>query len=178
MRNFDMDSDLKEGAPVNLFLLDGLESDHLGMFDVDLGLYFSYPFSRHFQIGSKLLVGRRINANFKLNSICRINPQIFDRGIVSEEVYNQFYKEDIDYYMNQDGISRDELLNSSFVDDDFLNIRKSATYKVGTGVSFTYRYKEDAALRLYCDYDFASPRLTYDLKNSWTNEEGNRNAHA
>lgn len=26
--------------------------------------------------------------------------------------------------MNQDGISRDELLNSSFVDDDFLNIRK------------------------------------------------------
>lgn len=178
MRNFDMDSDLKEDAPVNLFLLDGLESDHLGMFDVDLGLYFSYPFSRHFQIGSKLLVGRRINANFKLNSICRINPQIFDRGIVSEEVYNQFYKEDIDYYMNQDGISRDELLNSSFVDDDFLNIRKSATYKVGTGVSFTYRYKEDAALRLYCDYDFASPRLTYDLKNSWTNEEGNRNAHS
>ena len=71
-----------------------------------------------------------------MNSICRINPQIFDRGIVSEEVYNQFYKEDIDYYMNQDGISRDELLNSSFVDDDFLNIRKSATYKVGTGVSF------------------------------------------
>lgn len=178
MRNFDMDSDLKEGAPVNMFLLDGLESDHLGMFDVDLGLYFSYPFSRHFQIGSKLLVGRRINANFKLNSICRINPQIFDRGIVSEEVYNQFYKEDIDYYMNQDGISRDELLNSSFVDDDFLNIRKSATYKVGTGVSFTYRYKEDAALRLYCDYDFASPRLTYDLKNSWTDEEGNRNAHS
>ena len=178
MRNFDMDSDLKEGTPVNTFLLDGLESDHLGMFDVDLGLYFSYPFSRHFQIGSKLLVGRRINANFKLNSICRINPQIFDRGIVSEEVYNQFYKEDIDYYMNQDGISRDELLNSSFVDDDFLNIRKSATYKVGTGVSFTYRYKEDAALRLYCDYDFASPRLTYDLKNSWTNEEGNRNAHS
>ena len=178
MRNFDMDSDLKEGAPVNLFLLDGLESDHLGMFDVDLGLYFSYPFSRHFQIGSKLLVGRRINANFKLNSICRINPQIFDRGIVSEEVYNQFYKEDIDYYMNQDGISRDELLNSSFVDDDFLNIRKSATYKIGTGVSFTYRYKEDAALRLYCDYDFASPRLTYDLKNSWTDEEGNRNAHS
>ena len=92
-----------------------------------------------------------------MNSICRINPQIFDRGIVSEEVYNQFYKEDIDYYMNQDGISRDELLNSSFVDDDFLNIRKSATYKVGTGVSFTYRYKEDAALRLYCDYDFALP---------------------
>ena len=178
MRNFDMDSDLKEDAPVNLFLLDGLESDHLGMFDVDLGLYFSYPFSRHFQIGSKLLVGRRINANFKLNSICRINPQIFGRGIVSEEVYNQFYKEDIDYYMNQDGISRDELLNSSFVDDDFLNIRKSATYKVGTGVSFTYRYKEDAALRLYCDYDFASPRLTYDLKNSWTDEEGNRNAHS
>ncbi len=178
MRNFDMDSDLKEDAPVNLFLLDGLESDHLGMFDVDLGLYFSYPFSRHFQIGSKLLVGRRINANFKLNSICRINPQIFGRGIVSKEVYNQFYKEDIDYYMNQDGISRDELLNSSFVDDDFLNIRKSVTYKVGTGVSFTYRYKEDAALRLYCDYDFASPRLTYDLKNSWTNEEGNRNAHA
>jgi len=44
--------------------------------------------------------------------------------------------------------------------------------------SFTYRYKEDAALRLYCDYDFASPRLTYDLKNSWTNEEGNRNAHS
>ena len=101
-----------------------------------------------------------MNAYFKLNSICRINPQIFDRGIVSEAAYNQFYKEDVEYYMQQEDISRDELLNCSFVDDDFLSIRKSSTYKIGTGISFTYRYKEDAAFRLYCDYDFASPRLT------------------
>lgn len=178
MKNFDMNNDLQEGAPVNMFLLDGLESDHLGMLDVDLGIYFSYPLSRHFQIGSKLLVGRRLNADFKLNSVCRINPQIFDRGIVSTEAYNQYYKADVDYYMQQEGITRDELLNSSFVDDDFLSIRKSSTYKVGTGISFTYRYKEDAAFRLYCDYDFASPRLTYDLKNSWVDEAGNRNAHS
>ena len=178
MKNFDMDNDLQEGAPVNMFLLDGLESDHLGMLDVDLGIYFSYPLSRHFQIGSKLLVGRRLNADFKLNSVCRINPQIFDRAIVSTEAYNQYYKADVDYYMQQERITRDELLNSSFVDDDFLSIHKSSTYKVGTGISFTYRYKEDAAFRLYCDYDFASPRLTYDLKNSWVDEAGNRNAHS
>lgn len=81
MKNFDMDNDLQEGAPVNMFLLDGLESDHLGMLDVDLGIYFSYPLSRHFQIGSKLLVGRRLNADFKLNSVCRINPQILTEAL-------------------------------------------------------------------------------------------------
>lgn len=46
-----------------MYLLDGLESDHLGMCDIDLGLYFSYPLSSRFLIGSKLLAGRRTNAN-------------------------------------------------------------------------------------------------------------------
>lgn len=64
------------------------------------------------------------------------------------------------------------------MDEEFLHIRKSSTFKLGTGVSLTYRYKEDAALRLYCDYDFASPRLTYDLKNTWVDEEGNREARS
>ena len=172
--HFDMDGDLQEGAPVNMFLLEGLESDHLGMFDMDLGLYASYPFSPHFQLGGKLMVGRRTNTDFSLNSVCRINPQIFDRTIVSEKVYDQFYKEDVEYYMKQEGVTRNELLENYYVDDDFLNIRRSSTWKVGTGASLTYRYKENAAFRLYCDYDFASPRLVYDLKNSWVDEEGGR----
>lgn len=175
---FDMDSDRKEGAPVNMFLLDGLESDHLGFCDIDLGAYFSYPFNRHFQLGGKLLVGRRLNADFTLNSLSRINPAIFDRQQVSQETYNRFYKEDVEYYLQQEGLTTHELLHSTFVDEDFLHIRKSSTFKIGTGVSLTYRYKEDAALRLYCDYDFASPRLTYDLKNSWADEKGNCEVHS
>lgn len=171
---FDMDGDRYQGAPVNMFLLDGLESDHLGMFDMDLGVYGSYPVSRHFLIGSKLLIGRRMNANFSLNSVCRINPQIFDRRIVSEEAYKQFYQEDVTYYMQQEDLTHEDLLQNQYVDDDFLSIRKSSTWKIGTGISLTYRYKEDAAFRLFCDYDFASPRLTYDLKNTWTDEEGKR----
>lgn len=173
-KNFDLDSDLKEGAPVNMFLLDGLESDHWGMCDIDLGLYLSYPFNRHFQLGGKLLAGRRINADFSLNSISRINPDIFDRRKVTPEAYEQFYKEDVNYYIQQEGLTKDELLHSTFIDEEFLHIRKSSTFKLGTGLSFTYRYKEDAALRLYCDYDFAAPRLTYELKNSWIDENGNR----
>lgn len=169
-----MDGDRYQGAPVNMFLLDGLESDHLGMFDMDLGVYGSYPVSRHFLIGSKLLIGRKMNANFSLNSVCRINPQIFDRRIVSEEAYKQFYQEDVTYYMQQEDLTREDLLQNQYVDDDFLSIRKSSTWKIGTGISLTYRYKEDAAFRLFCDYDFASPRLTYDLKNTWTDEEGKR----
>lgn len=177
-QHFDMDGDRQQGAPVNLFLLDGLESDHLGMLDMDLGIYGSYPLSRHFLVGGKLLAGRRMNANFSLNSICRINPQIFDRRIVSEGAYRQFYQEDVNYYMQQEGLTREELLQNQYVDDDFLSIRKSSTWKVGTGISLTYRYKEDAAFRLYCDYDFASPRLTYDLKNTWANENGERDSRS
>lgn len=177
-RHFDLDNDLQEGAPVNMFLLDGLESDHLGFCDIDLGVYFSYPLSRHFQLGSKLLVGRRMNADFSLNSLSRINPDIFNRQKVSQEAYNRFYKEDVEYYLQQEGLTTHELLHSTFVDEEFLHIRKSSTFKLGTGVSLTYRYKENAALRLYCDYDFASPRLTYDLKNSWVDEEGNREARS
>ena len=178
LKNFDLDSDLQAGAPVNMFLLEGLESDHLGMLDIDLGVYFSYPLSRHFQIGSKLLMGCRRTANFSLNSLSRINPQIFDRQIVSEEAYKKFYKEDVDFYLQQEQISQAELLNSTFADEEFLRIRRSSTYKIGTGFSFTYRYKEDAALRLYCDYDFAAPRLTYELNNSWVNEDGTRQTHS
>ncbi|WP_455657741.1 phosphatase PAP2 family protein [Phocaeicola sp.] len=173
-KRFDLDNDLKEGAPVNMYLLDGLESDHLGMCDIDLGLYFSYPLSSRFLIGSKLLVGRRTNANFTLNSISRINPAIFDRQKVSQEAYDQFYKADVDYYIQQEGLSIQEMLQSTFIDEEFLHIRKSSTFKLGTGLSLAYRYKENAALRLYCDYDFASPRLTYDLKNSWADEDGYR----
>lgn len=173
-KHFDLDNDLKEGAPVNMYLLDGLESDHLGMCDIDLGLYFSYPLSSRFLIGSKLLAGRRTNANFTLNSISRINPAIFDRQKVSQEAYDQFYKADVDYYIQQEGLSVQEMLQSTFIDEEFLHIRKSSTFKLGTGLSLAYRYKENAALRLYCDYDFASPRLTYDLKNSWADEDGNR----
>ena len=173
-KHFDLDNDLKEGAPVNMYLLDGLESDHLGMCDIDLGLYFSYPLSSRFLIGSKLLAGRRTNANFTLNSISRINPAIFDRQKVSQEAYDQFYKADVDYYIQQEGLSVQEMLQGTFIDEEFLHIRKSSTFKLGTGLSLAYRYKENAALRLYCDYDFASPRLTYDLKNSWADEDGNR----
>lgn len=140
-----------------MYLLDGLESDHLGMCDIDLGLYFSYPLSNRFLIGSKLLAGRRTNANFTLNSISRINPAIFDRQKVSQEAYDQFYKADVDYYIQQEGLSIQEMLQSTFIDEEFLHIRKSSTFKLGTGLSLAYRYKENAALRLYCDYDFASP---------------------
>lgn len=173
-KHFDLDNDLQEGAPVNMFLLDGLESDHLGICDIDLGLYFSYPLNKHFQLGGKLLAGRRINADFTLNSLSRINPDIFDRQKVGQTAYEQFYKEDVDYYLQEEGLTKDELLHGSFVDEEFLHIRKSSTFKLGTGLSLTYRYKENAALRLYCDYDFAAPRLTYDLKNSWADEDGNR----
>lgn len=178
MARFDMDSDLQEGAPVNLFLLDGLSSDHLGIFDVDLGLYLSYPLTNRMQIGTKLLLGRRLTANFNLNSISRMNPQIFDRKIVSEDAYNKFYKEDVEYYKGQSGLSQEELLRGYYEDDDFLTIRKSFTRKIGTGLSLSYRYKEDAAFRLYCDYDFAAPKLKYDLKNSWINEDGIRSAQS
>lgn len=171
---FDLDNDLKEGAPVNMYLLENLESDHLGMCDIDLGLYFSYPLSTRFLVGSKLLAGRRTNANFTLNSMSRINPAIFDRQKVSQEAYDQFYKADVDYYIQQEDLSVQEMLQSTFIDEEFLHIRKSSTFKLGTGLSLAYRYKENAALRLYCDYDFASPRLTYDLKNSWADEDGNR----
>lgn len=174
LSRFDMDGDRQEGAPVNMFQLKELESDHLGLFDMDLGVYLSYPFSWHWQAGAKLLAGRRLTADFSLNSVCRINPQIFDRTLVNEATYNRYYRDDVEYYKQTEGLSAYELLQEEFVDDDFLRIRKSRAWKAGTGIWLNYRYKKDAALRLYADYDFAAPRLTYDLRNSWTDEEGRR----
>lgn len=174
MKNFDMDNDRKEGAPVNMFLLNGLESDHLGFLDLDFGVYLSYPIGKNFLIGSKILAGKRINADFSLNSVCRINPEIFDRQKVSEADYKRFYQDDINYYKETEQLTVKELLNEDFVDEEFLHIRRSTAFKLGTGVSLTWRYKQDAAFRLYCDYDYASPRLTYDLNNSWIDEAGNQ----
>lgn len=174
LKRFDMDGDRKEGAPTNLFLLNGLGSDHLGIFDVDLGVYLSYPLSRRMLVGTKVLMGRRLTADFSLNSVCRINPQIFDRNRVSEADYNRYYRDDVEYYLRQEGLTAADLREAEFVDEEFLKIRKSSVHKVGTGVWLTYRYKKNAAFRLYADYDFAAPRLTYELKNSWTDEQGER----
>ena len=106
-----------------------------------------------------------------------VATDIAARGIDIEgitHVYNYDVPRDVDYYIQQEGLSIQEMLQSTFIDEEFLHIRKSSTFKLGTGLSLAYRYKENAALRLYCDYDFASPRLTYDLKNSWADEDGNR----
>ncbi len=122
MQNFYIDSDRKEGAPVNMFLLNGLESDHLGFLDLYFGVYLSYPVGKNFLIGSKILTGKRINANFSLNSVCCINPEIFDRQKVSEEDYVRFYQHDINHYQEAVHLSVQDLLDGNF-DEQFLHIR-------------------------------------------------------
>lgn len=171
---FDLDSDRLNGAPVNMFLFHGLESDHLGICDTDLGVYFSLPFGQRFRAVTKCLIGRRWNAGFSLNSISSINPEIFDRTKVSESEYQKYYREDVEYYMAQENITdRRTLLATEFVDEEFLNIRRGSTFKAGTGISLHYQYKDNAAFKIFCDYDYSNLKLTYEFNNSWADEHGN-----
>ena len=116
-----------------------IESDHITEFAGDAGVYFSLPLSSRFAIGSKLLVGQSI-----MDDLDVTGSMAGKRLNLSESEDKLFDKtdEDVSY------------------DWDFINVHASNSIKFGTGLSFTYAYKNSFSWRLFCDYDYCKKTYT------------------
>ena len=124
-----------------------IKSDHLTEFAADLGLYFNLPLNDHFALGSKLLVGRSVMQEVDLNATASGGRRLWDFDEVDDE---NFSMSDI------------KLLSDTYTAQwDYFTLGGNNTWKLGTGLSLTYSYKENYAWRLFLDYDFT--RKTYTM---------------
>ena len=124
-----------------------IESDHLTEFSFDLGGYFNFPLSSRFALGSKLLFGRSVMQELDIDAKFTGNQ----KGLVPI-FSDSFELEGFDLQ------NTGQQYTSSW---DFLTVDASKSFKVGTGISLTYAYKDYYSWRLFMDYDFT--RKTYSF---------------
>ena len=132
-----------------------IKSDHLTEFAGDVGLYFNFPLSKRFALGSKLLVGRSIMQEIDLNAHMEgLQLKASDPSKIIEYIES----DDIDGLDNFFSFSDQEYATEW----DYFTVGGSNTYKIGTGISLTYAYKDNFAWKVFLDYDFT--RKTYTME--------------
>ncbi len=115
-----------------------IESDHITEFAADAGLYFSWPLSSRFAIGSKLLIGHSIMDDIDMNAIF-----LGDRIDYDDEGH---------YFPDGDQVA--------YCEWDYIDVHASNSMKFGTGLSLTYAYKNSFSWRIFCDYDYSHKTYT------------------
>ena len=137
-----------------------VKSDHITEFTASLGVYFNLPLSRHFSLGTKVLVGRSVTQELDIDGHAEGN------------------RKDISYTMGLDNRPDMRLPNGDpkltindlmypnntgekWTDEwEYLTIGAKASTSFGTGLSLTYRYKSNFSWRFFCDYDYTRKDFT------------------
>lgn len=134
-----------------------VESDHITEFAGDLGLYFNFPLSSRFAIGTKALVGRSVIQDLE------IRAHAWGKALDLSK---------IDDVKNAWG-------NDYDCDWDYMTVSGNNTMKVGTGVSLTYAYKSNFSFKVFLDYDYTKKNYTMEyspnefLKKAIVGDENN-----
>ena len=136
-----------------------IESDHLTEFTIDAGLYFNFPLSKRFALGTKLLVGSSTTQALDLNAHISGTQWTLD---YSYNVKNG----EVDWTtLTLDGMYQSKDADGNVipydVEWDYFTLEGNRTTKFGTGISLIYAYKHNFSWRLFLDYDFT--RKTYTL---------------
>ena len=136
-----------------------IESDHLTEFTLDGGLYFSFPLSKRFAIGTKALIGTSTMQALDLNAHLKGTQWNMDYSynVVKGAIdYNTFNLEGITQMRDNQGN-----LIPYDIEWDYVTLEGNRSTKYGTGVSLTYAHKHNFSWRLFLDYDYT--RKTYTL---------------
>ena len=112
-----------------------IESDHITEFTADVGMYFNLPLSRRVALGSKLLVGRSV--------------------IQDLDVTAHFGGKTINQY--PDRTAYGQKYDCTW---DYLTVSGNNSFKMGTGLSVIYSYKNNFAWKLFLDYDYTRKHYT------------------
>ena len=121
-----------------------IESDHITEFAADAGVYFSWPFSSRFALGSKLLFGRSIMDAIDINASYSGNQLEFNAESLIDSSVPEF-------------ILSDKVVDYSW---DYIDVSATNSFKFGTGVSLTYAHKNSFSWRVFCDYDYSRKTFT------------------
>lgn len=121
-----------------------IESDHLTEFAADAGVYFSFPFSSRFALGSKLLFGRSIMSAIDINANYTGNQVEFNLQAWEDDNAAAF-------------ITTDNIVDYKW---DYIDVSASSSFKFGTGISLTYAHKNSFSWRVFCDYDYSRKTFT------------------
>ena len=121
-----------------------IESDHITEFAADAGVYFSWPFSSRFALGSKLLFGRSIMDDIDINANYSGNQLEFNAECLEDSSVPEF-------------ILSDKVVDYKW---DYIDVSASSSFKFGTGISLTYAHKNSFSWRVFCDYDFSRKTFT------------------
>jgi len=128
-----MDSELREGV-VDADL--NIQSDHITEFAADAGLYFNLPISSRFAIGAKALAGRSVMDDVDVDG--------FFAGYKMKWVNGHYH-------------ATEQYFEYKW---DFINLKASNSYKLGSGLSLTYAHKNSFSWRAFLDYDYAVKTYT------------------
>ena len=118
-----------------------IQSDHITEFAADLGLYFNFPLSERFAIGTKALVGRSVMDDIDV-----------DASISGKKMAMDFLSDDL-FVVHEP--AEDVACNW-----DYINVKASNSMKFGTGISLTYAHKNNFSWRVFCDYDYSKKTFT------------------
>ncbi len=121
-----------------------IESDHITEFAADAGVYFSWPFSSRFALGSKLLFGRSIMDAIDINANYSGNQLEFNAVSLVDSSEPEF-------------ILSDKVVDYSW---DYIDVSATNSFKFGTGISLTYAHKNSFSWRVFCDYDYSRKTFT------------------
>jgi len=132
-----------------------IESDHLSEFACDLGIYGNLPLSRHFAIGAKLLGGRSIMQ--ELNLKARYQGEVKEFTYITDKTTGEIDDVKIATKTNADGTPA--TYDYSW---DYFVLDANNSFKLGTGISLTYAYKNNFSFRVFAEYDYT--RKTYKLE--------------
>lgn len=156
----------------NLYVMESLESEQLGMIDLSAGIFLSIPVTPRFRIGTKFLVGNQLTTGFSVDALFRLNNSLSSYGAFdSYEELKEFFDSGLDEGFDDNGkLSRDELDPDLYHEKDFMKVRANNTITFGTGVDFTYAYKDNVSLKMFFDYDYARPNYTYELNNRYNED--------
>ena len=147
---------LSEGGLPVTNMTGTVKSDHLAEFTASCGLYFNIPLSKHFALGTKLLIGRSFTQELDIDGHAE--------GNVKDIPYNlwisngKIYEDDLGrWFALEDPKSTGETYN---VDWDYLTLGAESSTSWGTGISLTYKYKSNFSWRLFVDYDYTEKTFT------------------
>ena len=139
-----------------------VKSDHITEFTGSVGVYFNLPLSKHFSLGSKLLIGRSITQDLDIDGHAEGNVKDISYTMTLDNV-NKESSGDPSVSINN--LQYPNNTGEKWTDDwEYLTISSNSSTSLGTGISLTYRYKSNFSWRLYCDYDYTRKdyTATYD----------------
>lgn len=145
----------------------GVESTHMGAFDYQAGVYFSYPLSSRLRLGANLLVGQRFLMDYKVNAVLDINANRMKSELI--QLPNSSPATGVKAGERTAILKHLEPLNgeSVYSSTEFMSLSSKPSWIYGAGLSCIWAHKEGIAFRVQLNYDHSRAPFSYDVKSRW-----------